>query len=141
MSKDNEINMQGEYLEGEYAEDEYLEEEDQKGEYPEGEYVEVEYVQGQYPCLKVDADNLGDTQEKTNSDACETEESGVSKILQVAAAIIFIAGFISGFALQPDSDFNVVVLLICWASAFFSGIIFLGFAEIINLLQKLVDKK
>lgn len=73
----------------------------------------------------------------------EKEESGknsITQILTVIARIIFIGGFLVGLflasALMSVEPFFLSVIV-----AFLSGMSFLAFAEIIKLLQKLVDKE
>ena len=74
----------------------------------------------------------------------------IGSILRVIAWITYVGGFIAGLVLGnvevpyiyisgTHTEFSFTVALIYWVSAFISGTIFLGFAEIISLLQKLVD--
>ncbi len=75
---------------------------------------------------------------QTNSD------NSIAITLKVIAWLTFIGGFILGIIVgdvtaESRSDFNLVSAFIAWVSCFISGILFLGFAEIIILLQKIVD--
>ncbi len=81
-----------------------------------------------------------------------TTGNTVSIILKVIAWVIFIGGFVLGIILGYSfgsgvafyygygSEFSALPALICWASAFISGISFLGFAEIIKLLDEIKRK-
>ncbi|MGO4348844.1 hypothetical protein AB4Z45_25475 [Paenibacillus sp. MCAF9] len=66
----------------------------------------------------------------------------VSTCLLAIGILIIAIGIISGFALSTDEygDFQIVIALYWWISAIISGFLFIGLAEIVNLLQKLLDK-
>jgi hypothetical protein len=73
--------------------------------------------------------------------------NGVATALRVIAWITYIGGFIAGLILgNVDTgyygltEFSFSVAIIYWVAAFISGTVFLGFAEIISLLQRIVDK-
>ena len=82
------------------------------------------------------AENVNQTYVVESTSGIKTNKIAVA--LQAIAKITYIFGFGSGviFGMIGESLF---VVLIFWMSAFISGTLFLGFAEIINLLQKLVD--
>lgn len=77
----------------------------------------------------------------------------VATTLTVISWIIFIGGFIAGIVLgkQPvirgtyyqhvDMEFSFAAALVWWATSFISGMIFLGFAEIIKLLHAIKNKE
>lgn len=75
-------------------------------------------------------------------------KNGIASALRSIALIIYVVGFIAGFALGNVTsplnsyfkEFSSTLALFYWISAFISGTVFLGFSEIIDLLQKLVDK-
>lgn len=65
----------------------------------------------------------------------------VSTIFKVLAWIVFIGGFIAGILLGKDSngDFSFGVALVYWTAFFVAGMIYYGFAEIIQLLTDIRD--
>ncbi len=77
----------------------------------------------------------------------------ISTVFKVLAWIIFIGGFIAGIALgrvevtrgyyytYTDTEFSFAQAFIYWAISFISGMAFLGFAEIIQLLTDIKNKK
>lgn len=69
----------------------------------------------------------------------------VAGVLRVIALFIYLGGFIAGLLFGVDagylSDFPFLSILAYWAGFFVAGTTFLGFAEIIDLLQEIVDKK
>ena len=72
---------------------------------------------------------------------CETEEHSsntVATTLTVIAWIIYIAGLITGLVYISEEAF--LITLLSWFSCFISGTMFLGFAEIIKLLQSIKNK-
>ena len=81
-----------------------------------------------------------------------TKENVISILLKVVAWIIFIGGFIAGIAMgtveverglyysYTETVFSFAVAFIYWSVAFISGISFLGFAEIIKLLDEIKRK-
>lgn len=81
-----------------------------------------------------------------------TGKNNIADTLQVIAWIIYIGGFIAGFVLgnvevpytyipATHTEFSFTLALTYWAAFFITGTILLGFAEIIQLLQKLVDNE
>jgi hypothetical protein len=62
----------------------------------------------------------------------------IATALQIIAYLIFAGGFITGMTLGGLAE-SVIPALIYWGACAVSGIVFLGFAEIILLLQKIVD--
>ena len=68
-------------------------------------------------------------------------ENRIAKILKVMAWCVFVLGFILGivFGQVPDrwgdTQFSFALALTYWAVSFFSGMLLLGFAEIIRLLE------
>ena len=81
-----------------------------------------------------------------------SEQPTIVTVLTVIAWIIFTAGFIAGIALgnvevvkgiyytYTDTEFSFAAAMIYWSVAFISGTMFLGFAEIIKLLDQ-INKK
>lgn len=79
----------------------------------------------------------------------EEESNAVASTLQVIATLIFIGGFIAGIALgfvevtkgnyftYTTTEFSFPVALTYWAASFISGMLFIGFAEVIKLLNSI----
>lgn len=75
----------------------------------------------------------------------ENENNKIAQTLKIIAYLIFLFGFIAGIAFaNVDIDYytewSLNIAIIYWVGAFVSGTIFLGFSEIISLLQELVNK-
>lgn len=67
--------------------------------------------------------------------------NSVAKILLVIGIIEIILSFIVGvIAAQDYVDFNIVVALMWWIGGFVSGMLIIGFSEVINLLQSISSK-
>ncbi len=72
--------------------------------------------------------------------------NGVAKALRILAWIVFIGGAIMGIILgnvensYGYTSFNIAVAIIYWVAAFISGMMFIGFAEIIKLLEDIKNK-
>ena len=80
-----------------------------------------------------------------------TAYNTVAKVLAVIGWLIYIGGFILGIyygyrAFEGylyyiiESEYFPIITLCVWASAFVSGTVFLGFAEIIKLLHAIKNK-
>ena len=85
--------------------------------------------------------NRMETEEKTNNT--------VSIVFKFIAGIIFVMGFIAGIVFgqtevsgyySSHTEFTFTIALTYWAISFFSGMIFIGFAEIIQLLYDIKMK-
>ena len=61
----------------------------------------------------------------------------IARTLKIIAIIEFIVGFIFGLFLISKSFLLTVT---CWLAIFVSGVTFIGFGEIINLLDEIKDK-
>lgn len=64
----------------------------------------------------------------------------IAGILTFVACAAYVIGLVIGFILLSGSS-NWTTAVYCWAASGISGTIFLGFAEIIKLLQAIKDKK
>ena len=81
-------------------------------------------------------------------------ENAVGKALKTFAWATIVIGFILGIVMafvevpytsplggyHTTTEFSWTIALTYWSDAFVAGLVFLGFAEIIILLQKIVDK-
>lgn len=78
-------------------------------------------------------ENVKSTDEKKNNT--------VSGVFEVIGFIIFFVGFIAGVSLGVVSGrFTFSVAFIYWIAAFISGMLFIGIAEIIKLLEDIKNK-
>ena len=77
--------------------------------------------------------------------------NSIAKILSTIGWFIYIGGAIAGivignvevpytFTSGSYTEFSFALAFTYWAISFVSGTVFIGFSEIIHLLQKLVDK-
>lgn len=103
---------------------------------------------------KTNANNMMQENAKNNSTSNTTvnntsekqslnRENPLRNILKVVAFIIYICGFISGIVLGNSIEYDTFyfgVAFVCWISAFISGTLILAVSEVINLLQKILDK-
>lgn len=95
-------------------------------------FTPIELTDEEYEKLKEYSDNSNEVSNKKKYNV-------VALLLKVIAGLIFGCGFISGIAISYDTR-DLIALLICWCSAFVSGVVFLGFAEIIQLLDDIKKK-
>lgn len=108
----------------------------------EGKYyrkVPIEITDEEYQLLKEVCKS--DNEKSANYNV----KNGVAKALIFIACIIYIFGFIAGIGSGTDaaeyySEFNFIVALIYWVVTLVSGTMFLGFAEIIKLLEAIKRK-
>jgi hypothetical protein len=66
----------------------------------------------------------------------------ISTCLMAIGVLLLAISFISGITLATDEygDFQIEIALYWWISGIISGFVFIGLSEIVNLLQKLLDK-
>ncbi len=86
--------------------------------------------------------------ENYNTNMASTESNKMAKILRVIAVIEIICGFIVGGVLGDSFgvgyygyEFNWGLCIGIIVASFINGIFILGFAEVIQLLQDIKDKK
>lgn len=84
--------------------------------------------------------------------ATTTPQNPIAIVLTVIAWVIFSVGFIMGFVFgnvevtrgvyhtYTASEFSFAIAFVYWSISFISGIIMLGFAEVIKLLQAIKNK-
>ena len=89
---------------------------------------------------------------KKYSKEVPAENNAVAVALKIIACIIFIGGFIAGIVLgtvevekgyyytYTDTEFSFAIAFIYWCISLISGTVFLGFAEIIRLLDAIKRK-
>ena len=81
-----------------------------------------------------------------------SENNSIATFLNVIACILFVGGFFAGFLFgtievekgyyytYTDTEFSITIAFICWFISFISGTVFLGFSEIIKLLNDIKRK-
>lgn len=74
------------------------------------------------------------------------KKNTIAQTLVVISWVIYIAGLIVGFVYMSNASYrwypeDILVALPWWVGSFIGGTLLLGFAEIINLLQQLVNKR
>lgn len=69
----------------------------------------------------------------------EQGKNKVASVIELVAWAIFFIGLIAGIIIGVFVGVLFLAVIYC-AVAFIAGMVFLGLAEIIKLLQKLVDK-
>lgn len=67
--------------------------------------------------------------------------NSVATVLKIIAWFIIVVGFIAGVSAVSSGDFGVSSGMAIWIPAIIGGVLFLGLAEIIILLQAIVDKR
>ena len=122
----------------------YSEKEGYSAEFPFSEYDSVNSKSKWY---RKEVLNLTDEEyeelKKYSVEETQAGNNSVANILNIIAIVIFIGGFIlgiiMGYAAQyveyVDGDFSFVAAFTYWCTSFISGMVFLGFAEIIKLLD------
>ena len=87
-----------------------------------------------------------------SSPTYSSDSNPIATALKIISVIIFIGGFILGIVLGTQevkqgiyytytkTEFSFAIALIYWAVSFISGMLMLGFSEIINLLNSIKNK-
>ena len=68
------------------------------------------------------------------------DENAIADFIKAIGVLLYIAGVIAGFAIGSETE-SFVMGLLYFVVAFISGTSFLGFSEIINLLNDIKNKK
>ena len=127
----------------------------------EKEYSEKDEYSNEYPDIAWDAENNKQKYYKKipiqlTDEECEKFKkiyyssalkptNPIASALSIIAVLIYIGGFIAGILLGVEAaelyeDFAFSVAFVYWATALISGTLFLGFAEIIKLLNDIKNK-
>lgn len=102
-------------------------------------YTPIEISDEEYMLLK-DSCKVHDDGSGNNS------QNAVATTLTVIAWIVYIVGLVIGIILGVSysdysySDFNFAIASVCWTIFLVNGTMFLGFAEIIKLLESIKRK-
>ena len=145
-------------------EKEYSPENKSSNEYPFFEYDEKAGISRYYKKVPVEVSdsvyeeilkyqNQDDTDDTDDTIESVSNKSGISIVFKILAWITFIGGFISGFVFgmvevtkgtyytHTSTEFSFTLALTYWAVSFVSGMVFLGFAEVIQLLTDIKNAK
>ena len=115
----------------------------QSSEYPFEEYDATSGSMKHYKKVPMNVTNDEFEQIKKYSTIDETPKNAISITLTVIAYIIFISGFIYGIYIGSEyyvDEFSFSLAFISWIITLISGMTFLGFAEIIKLLEAIKNK-
>lgn len=115
----------------------------QSSEYPFEEYDATSGSMKYYKKVPMNVTNDEFEQIKKYSTIDETPKNAISITLTVIAYIIFISGFIYGIYIGSEyyvDEFSFSLAFISWIITLISGMTFLGFAEIIKLLEAIKNK-
>lgn len=122
------------------------------------EFPYSENVDGELKWYKIKAIEITDEEYEeikkysSKNNYVEAPNNTIATILTVIAWIVYIAGFLAGMCLanvevtrgyyytHTETEFSIGIALMYWGIALVSGTLFLGFAEIIKLLQGIKDK-
>ncbi len=89
---------------------------------------------------------------RTGDEDVSDEDNPIARALKMIAWVIFIGGFVAGIFLgnvevmkgvhyqYTDTEFSFAIAFSYWCIALISGTMFLGFAEIIKLLEDIKNK-
>ena len=107
------------------------------------EYDDTAQAQAYYKMapVKVTDEEFEEIKKYIEPQDIENDKNPIATILKVIAVIVYIAGFIASFFLGVDRYGDVSAMVMVWWIVFFiSGTIYLGFAEIIQLLEDIKKK-
>lgn len=103
------------------------------------QYVQKEPIKltdEEYEQIKViceETERLRQNCQTKDTDQCN---SAIATVLKVVAVLIFIVGFIIGLVLCEATRWkDPTILIVSWVMSLISGLLFLSFAKIINLLN------
>ncbi len=82
---------------------------------------------------------INDTSKKKKSNLEEKANNKIASIIKVVSWLILIIGIIVGIVIAVDDEVNEMVISI-WLGSALATLFFLGFAEIIQLLQGIKNK-
>ena len=94
--------------------------------------VPIEVTPGEYAALR-----------KYNSEPAPQYRNRVASLLSVLAWIVYIGGFLSGFAQFLDAQtvfVGIAAGFTMWILSFFSGSVMLGFSQAVKLLGEIKNK-
>ena len=90
------------------------------------------------------ADNMENMENAENVVNVDDDKNPIAQVLKVCGIIIMIVGTIASFVVANadslDYEFSFSLFIVPEAVSIISGLLFLGFSEIIQLLQDIKDK-
>lgn len=105
--------------------------------------------EGNYYCLGCYSNTIVNSSQDNNSNSASTFKepttNTIGTIIMVIGICVIVAGFFSGMIMEGklgswSYTFEFELALPYWIAGFISGMIFIGMAEIINLLHKIYNK-
>lgn len=119
----------------------YSEEEKYSKEFPESEYDNENSKTRWYKKEPISISDEEYELVKKYSTSSESHNSKVSTCLMLIAILVYLAGFILGCVLGVDRWGDpTAMMLVYWLVAFATGTVYLGLAEIIDLLTEIKNK-
>ena len=121
-------------------EKEYAPSDEWSEEYPENEYDQKREIYCYFKKVAIEVTDEEYEQIKKYAFASNSlpETNDIAKILTFIACAIYIVGIIAGIIIVEPM--GIAVSVVCWVITAISGTMFLGFAEIIKLLQSIKNK-
>ncbi len=120
--------------------------------FPYAEYDDSGNVINYYKKAPIEVTDEEYTEILKHTNNSTTVDSSIAIALRAIAFIIYLGGFIAGIVLgnvevvkgtyyhYTDTEFSLAIAFVYWCAAFISGTMFLGFAEIIKLLNDIKNK-
>ena len=143
--KENKLTAQ-ELISAGLYEKEYSEKNEFSYEYPDREWDEENKKQKYFKKVPIQlTDEECEKFKKIYYSSALKPTNPIASALSIIAVLIYIGGFIAGIALGVEAadiyeDFAFSVAFVYWATALISGTLFLGFAEVIKLLNDIKNK-
>lgn len=121
----------------------YSESSDQSKEFPYYEYDSENSKNRWYKkeAIAISDEEYEEVKKYSKTQNTEVERNPISTMLRVIAIIVYVAGLIAGFVLGLDRWGDpTAMMLVYWIAFFVLGTVYLGFAEIIQLLNDIKNK-
>ena len=88
--------------------------------------------------LMLKKESKKDAEKNTSEDIIVDEENTIAVVIRVIGFAILLIGIVAGFIVLKDGLLNSAI---CWIATIFSGVSFIGFSEIIVLLQDIENNQ
>lgn len=143
--KENKLTAQ-ELISAGLYEKEYSEKNEYSHEYPDSEWDEENKKQKYFKKVPIQlTDEECEKFKKIYYSSALKPTNPIASALSIIAVLIYFGGFIAGIVLGVEAadlykDFAFSVAFVYWATALISGTLFLGFAEVIKLLNDIKNK-
>lgn len=126
----------------------YSDSKKRSSEYPEYEYDEnghTHYYRKEY--FEISDEEYTELLKYSEYRGHYSSGNGIAVVFKILAIVIFIIGFFAGIIMGNqagesvrNSNFSLPAALIYWGAGFISGMMFMGFGEIIQLLTEIKNK-